>query len=81
MVQGFCINLGLASNISAEQRAIAQGLKLAWEMGLRKVVLEIDFKTSLGLIKSSPRGSLHHNIIPQIKEWMVKSWSCKLSHI
>lgn len=35
--------------------AIAHGLKLTWEMGFRKVVLETDSKTGLELIQNNPK--------------------------
>lgn len=80
-VKGFCINLGMASNVAAELLAILQGLKLAWDLGIRRVHLETDSLTGLELVMKEPRGSPHHNVIQEIRKQIKQQWECKVSHI
>ena len=53
--RGFCTNLGIISNVTAELWGIIRGLELAWEEGIRKIEVEIDSLTSIMLIKEENR--------------------------
>ncbi|KAF2287585.1 hypothetical protein GH714_001405 [Hevea brasiliensis] len=43
--------LGYCNSITAELPAVVHGLSLAWELGYRRVCVEIDYKASLELIR------------------------------
>ena len=38
-IGGFAVNIKIASNIAAELWAIIHGLDLAWEKGVKKVII------------------------------------------
>lgn len=56
------------------------GLKLAWNEGYRRVILETDSLTRVNLIKEGSEDSPYANIIHTIRQWLSKDWDCELVH-
>ncbi|MFQ6646169.1 hypothetical protein Gotur_019897 [Gossypium turneri] len=52
---GYSRNLGVNSVLEAELHAIVDGLQLAWEQGVRRLVIESDSKTTMDLILGNER--------------------------
>ncbi|CAI0375604.1 unnamed protein product [Linum tenue] len=50
-IKAFDVNLGGGSITHAELRGIAHGLRIAWDEGLRKVLLQTDSTTAISLLK------------------------------
>ena len=78
--RGFCTNLGIISNVTAELWGIIRGLELAWEEGIRKIEVEIDSLTSIMLIKEENREGPYANLVKMILEWVKRDWECKIIH-
>ncbi|KAK4283002.1 hypothetical protein QN277_000008 [Acacia crassicarpa] len=54
---GFLKKLGICDALNSELWAMAEGLSLAWDLGIRKVMLESDAASAVDLIKRSPSHS------------------------
>ncbi|CAN1192302.1 Putative ribonuclease H protein At1g65750 [Linum perenne] len=51
LVRAFCANIGDCSITRAELRAIVEGLKLAWSLGLRKVAVQTDSRAAVSILQ------------------------------
>ena len=79
-LKGFSANLGRSSNIAAELWAILLGLRLAWEQGYRRVVIELDAQVALTLINNASDESPYWNMVAGIRELLGYEWECCLEH-
>ncbi|CAN1154066.1 hypothetical protein LINPERPRIM_LOCUS40942, partial [Linum perenne] len=50
----FCANI-VNFNTIAELRAILEGLKLAWSLGIRKVVIQTDSQVAVSILQRRKR--------------------------
>ncbi|CAN1167000.1 Putative ribonuclease H protein At1g65750 [Linum perenne] len=50
-VRAFCGNIGDCSITRAELRAIVEGLKLAWSLGLRRIVVQTDSRAAVTILQ------------------------------
>ncbi|CAN1853756.1 Putative ribonuclease H protein At1g65750, partial [Linum perenne] len=64
----FASNFGRCSIMRAELRAATLGLSLAWDMGFRKVNLQIDSLAAIAAIKGNPESDTRHgHTIQQVR--------------
>ncbi|CAI9115790.1 OLC1v1016785C1 [Oldenlandia corymbosa var. corymbosa] len=75
-VKGFTMNVGTTTVTGAELWGVWQGLILAWEIGARKIIVEVDSSTAirLGSNQSNETG-VHDRLIKGIWELMDRDWS------
>ncbi|KAL4331434.1 hypothetical protein AHAS_Ahas13G0499700 [Arachis hypogaea] len=65
----------------AELWGVYYGLKTAWELGLRKVILEVDSKAVVDAIKGATDSNEHPKaIVRKIVELLQRKWQTKLVH-
>ncbi|CAN1779703.1 Putative ribonuclease H protein At1g65750 [Linum perenne] len=65
----------------AELRGAEIGLHIAWELGLRKVILELDSSSALAaILGSQPEDTRHGHIIQHIRNLRNRQWQVKLHH-
>ncbi|KAK4262419.1 hypothetical protein QN277_027981 [Acacia crassicarpa] len=79
-IAGFAKSIGVCNSYMAEEWAIYEGLNSAWDLGLRKVVVESDagdLVTNLLNLDSST-GSL---LAIRIKELLAREWTVVLCHV
>ena len=79
---GFLANLGSCSVLAAECWGVIHGLRLAWELGIRSVILEVDNSCVVNIIQgqtSCPLQSL--SLIHEIKSLLNKDWMVQVAHI
>ncbi|CAI9102941.1 OLC1v1001337C1 [Oldenlandia corymbosa var. corymbosa] len=58
-----------------------KGLHLAWEMGFRRVLMEIDSQCAVKLVSSNAEAvGIHRNLLKAIKELLNRSWEVRVSH-
>ncbi|CAN1123627.1 Putative ribonuclease H protein At1g65750, partial [Linum perenne] len=60
-VRAFCANIGDCSITRAELRAIVEGLKLAWSLGLRRVVVQTDSRAAVSILQKGV-GMQHQHV-------------------
>ncbi|CAI0389214.1 unnamed protein product [Linum tenue] len=80
-VKAFSANLGGGSITRAELAGIVHGLKLAWEEGARKVLLQTDSNTAVTLIASATTNHPHYTTVAEIRRWLERPWQVKIEHV
>ncbi|CAI0376601.1 unnamed protein product [Linum tenue] len=80
--KAFVCNLGRCSLTSAELKAAAIRLKIAWEEGHRKVELNLDSKTAISIILGSEDDDHRHGLLAaSIRVLLNLDWEVKISHV
>ncbi|XP_010522729.1 PREDICTED: uncharacterized protein LOC104801226 isoform X2 [Tarenaya hassleriana] len=81
-VCGYVVNLKNLSELSADLWAVYQGLKLLWDRGFRKVIVET---TSLNALEALNANSLpfqqSNSILQRCKDMLLKNWECRICAI
>ncbi|CAN1767816.1 Putative ribonuclease H protein At1g65750 [Linum perenne] len=78
----FAANLGVCSIMRAELRAADIGLMIAWDLGFRRVHLQLDSISAVHAICSDiDEDSRHSQTIRSIQERLKKDWVVHISHI
>ncbi|CAN0916842.1 Putative ribonuclease H protein At1g65750 [Linum grandiflorum] len=81
-VKAFAANLGSCSITRAEMRAIVDGLKLAWTLGIRRIRVQSDSRTAIAIFaNASDLDHQHAALVMQFKELCSRQWEVHLSHI
>ncbi|CAN1806610.1 Putative ribonuclease H protein At1g65750 [Linum perenne] len=82
LVRAFCANIGDCSITRAELRAIVEGLKLAWSLGLRKVAVQTDSRAAVSILQ---RGigmkHQHEALVAEFIDLSLREWDVQLSHV
>ncbi|CAN0905907.1 Putative ribonuclease H protein At1g65750 [Linum grandiflorum] len=77
----FAVNFGSCSITSAELRAALHGLRLAWEMGYRRVSLQVDSLVVLSYLQNTDVADLRHkSCVEDLKELLRRNWTVYVSH-
>ncbi|CAN1120124.1 Putative ribonuclease H protein At1g65750 [Linum perenne] len=78
----FSTNLGVFSIMRAELRATEIGFRIAWDMGLRKVQLQMDSLAAAAAINGETDVNLRHKrTLHNIRELRQRNWETSISHI
>ncbi|CAN0876743.1 Putative ribonuclease H protein At1g65750 [Linum grandiflorum] len=81
-VKAFTSNLGSCSITRAEIQAIVDGLKLAWNLGIRRIQVQSDSMTAISiLVKDSELRHQHAALVLQFQELCSRHWEVNISHI
>ncbi|CAN1748078.1 Putative ribonuclease H protein At1g65750 [Linum perenne] len=80
-LEAFAANLGTCSIMRAELRAAEIGLHIVWDLGVRKVILELDSSAALAsILGSDSEDTRHGHIIQQICMLRDRQWQVKIQH-
>ncbi|XP_025704008.1 uncharacterized protein [Arachis hypogaea] len=80
-VAGFMANLRTCSAFQAELWGVCYALKTAWDLGFKRVELEVDSRTVYEAITKGRRLNQHpNNLIRSINIWLKKQWSVEIRH-
>ncbi|CAN1828315.1 Putative ribonuclease H protein At1g65750 [Linum perenne] len=78
----FAANLDRCSIMRAEVRVAEFGLCIAWDMGFRKVHLQLDSSAGVAaILGESESDSRHGRTLQIIEELRNRNWEIKISHI
>ncbi|KAK8678247.1 hypothetical protein V6N13_143753 [Hibiscus sabdariffa] len=66
--------VGVCSVLEAELRGVAVGLRLAWDVGIRVVLLKVDNGDVARIIRDKARVSDLHGLVPTIRELVDRDW-------
>ncbi|CAN1837534.1 Putative ribonuclease H protein At1g65750 [Linum perenne] len=81
-LRAFCANIGTCSITRAEIKAIVEGLKIAWHIGIRKIAIQSDSKAAVTILQNSEVStSPHRALIAEFHELRSRDWVVSLSHI
>ncbi|CAI0464258.1 unnamed protein product [Linum tenue] len=81
MLQAFSVNLGGGSITHAELAGIEQGMRLAWEMGIRKLAVQTDSATAISLIQEDPSSHPHRMLVKSIRRSLSLEWEVTIDHV
>ncbi|CAN1186310.1 Putative ribonuclease H protein At1g65750 [Linum perenne] len=73
-IAAFSTNLGRCSITRAELRGIIGGLNLAWDVGARRVMVQVDSRAAVSLISNAREVTLIHQLLN-------REWEVTISHI
>ncbi|CAN1801839.1 Putative ribonuclease H protein At1g65750 [Linum perenne] len=77
-IAAFAANFGRCSIMRAELRAPALSLERAWNLGLRKVQIQLDSKAAIDAINNNLDSSGRHNqTLHRIRELCNRNWDVK----
>ncbi|CAN1811165.1 Putative ribonuclease H protein At1g65750 [Linum perenne] len=81
-VQAFCANIGNCSITRAEIKAIVEGMKMAWSLGIRKLNIQSDSRVEIGILSSDPSISHQHRaLVAEFHDYQNREWEVSLSHV
>ncbi|CAN1162580.1 Putative ribonuclease H protein At1g65750 [Linum perenne] len=62
-IAAFATNLGTCSIMRAELRSIVEGMKLAWDKSIRRLLIETDSKAAVDMLSSLESSNNQHVIL------------------
>lgn len=79
---GFAPNIGVCSIARAELWGVLDGLAVAWEHGVRKVVCEVDSKFVFDLLHEQGMiANDYFNLVWLIRDLLAKEWGVEIRHV
>lgn len=76
----FSKNIGCCSIINAEMWGVLDGLHLAWNLGIEKLVLEMDSIEAIQLIQTNSTEQHHSVVLRAIKGLLQLDWIIQIKH-
>ncbi|CAI0472952.1 unnamed protein product [Linum tenue] len=81
-IAAFACNLGICSITRAELRGAAEGLQLAWDLGFRRVRVELDSRCAIHLLSSNAHSDHQHSAITdRIQALCKRDWEVVFYHV
>lgn len=81
-VGGYVRNIGSCSISYDELWGLLDGLGLAWDNGIRKLLVEVDGQYVRGVVTSAGTAdNVHAHFIHDIKSMLGRDWSVVIQHI
>ncbi|CAL1394173.1 unnamed protein product [Linum trigynum] len=81
MLKAFSMNLGGGSITHVELASIKRGLCISWDMGLRKLVIQIDSVTTILLIQVDTSSHPHRMPLKSIRRFLALDWEITIGHV
>ncbi|CAN1743223.1 Putative ribonuclease H protein At1g65750 [Linum perenne] len=78
----FSYNLGRCSITRAELRGAVHGLSIAWNLGYRRVLVQMDSAAAIAILEA--KGEIDHQHameVIQYRELLTRDWTVKIKHI
>ncbi|XP_016178547.1 uncharacterized protein LOC107621000 [Arachis ipaensis] len=82
-VAGFIANLGNCNVIHAELKGVFHGLEMAWDLGMRRMIVEMDFKEGVEFItrrKEDEERCCYNPLIQEIRRIKNRPWELQFRH-
>ncbi|KAK8515836.1 hypothetical protein V6N12_016142 [Hibiscus sabdariffa] len=78
---GFYRKVGVCSVLGAELWGVTEGLRLAWDAGIRVVLLEVDNSDVAQKVQDKAQVSGLHGLVPTIHELVGRDWVVRVRQI
>lgn len=78
---GFLKNLGSCCAAQAEPWGMLEGLKLCWEAGFRRVVVEVDSLGVLRQIEGLDSNESRVRLQVNVKDWRREDWNTRITYV
>ncbi|KAL9443990.1 hypothetical protein AB3S75_017211 [Citrus x aurantiifolia] len=81
-ISGFCMRIGESSTLMAELWGLYQGLILAWDTGIKRLLVEVDSLCVTQMIsKQVVVPNVFHTLIVAVQELLRRNWQIAITHI
>ncbi|XP_055960979.1 uncharacterized protein LOC126672148 [Mercurialis annua] len=80
-IGSFSMCIGKDSVLGAEFRGVYFGLLLGWNLGVRKVIMEVDNKQVVDKINSASSAAEFSNILAAIRGLLARDWTVIITHV
>ncbi|CAN1821545.1 Putative ribonuclease H protein At1g65750 [Linum perenne] len=82
-VLAYTMNLGVCTITRAELRGALEGIRRAWESGVRKLEIQIDSQAVVAILRETSSEITHSHALEvlEFQEWMGRDWEVKLSRV
>ncbi|KAH9666802.1 putative ribonuclease H protein [Citrus sinensis] len=81
-ISGFCMRIGESSVLMAELWGLYQGLILAWDVGIKRLLVEVDSLCITQIIsKQVVVPNVFHALIVAVHELLSRNWQIAITHI
>ncbi|CAN1752414.1 Putative ribonuclease H protein At1g65750 [Linum perenne] len=80
-IRAFTANIGDCSITRAELSAIVQGLRMAWSMGIRRIIVQSDSQTGISLLHREDTDHQHASLISEFLELKARGWDIRIDHV
>ncbi|CAN1129038.1 Putative ribonuclease H protein At1g65750 [Linum perenne] len=80
-IQAFTANIGDCSITRAELTAIVQGMKLAWSLGIRRIIVQSDSCTAISILSRAALDNQHAALVSDFLELKARSWEVSIVHV
>ncbi|XP_050222138.1 uncharacterized protein LOC126672232 [Mercurialis annua] len=77
----FSMTIGYDSVLGAEFKGAYHGLLLAWNLGCRRVILEVDNKMVVEKVNSNEMAGHHSNLLCAVRALIARNWEVKVQHV
>ncbi|CAN1137163.1 Putative ribonuclease H protein At1g65750, partial [Linum perenne] len=82
LISAFAANLGVCSIMRAELRGIVEGMRLAWDRGIRKLCIQSDSKAAVSILsKVDDLDHRHASLVEQFQALKNRDWEVSIHHI
>ncbi|CAI0427145.1 unnamed protein product [Linum tenue] len=81
MLPAFSTDLGDGSITHVELAGIKQGLRIAWDMGIRKLAFQTDSVTTVSLIQEDPSIHPHRMLLKSNRRFLSLEWEVTIEHV
>ncbi|CAN1830445.1 Putative ribonuclease H protein At1g65750 [Linum perenne] len=73
--------MGDCSITRADMGAIVQGMKLAWDLGIRKLLVQFDSKVAVAILQKEDTDHQHAILASEFRELFSRRWDVSLTHV
>ncbi|CAN1148968.1 Putative ribonuclease H protein At1g65750 [Linum perenne] len=81
-VTTFAANLGVCSITRVELRGILEGMKLTWNKGIKKLMIQSDSKATIGMLSTRrSKNNQHASLIEEFYDLLSRDWHVSIHHI
>ena len=82
-IHGFSAKIDIIDVLAAELHAMRFGLSLAWDLGHRNILCEIDSKEAVRLTTADafPYFHIHGTVLADIRALLQRQWNVRVSHM
>ncbi|CAN1134643.1 Putative ribonuclease H protein At1g65750 [Linum perenne] len=82
LVRAFSANVGNCSITRAELRAVVEGLKIAWSLGIRKVTIQSDSAAAVAMLQAGGNPTHRHAaLVAEFQALRARQWEVSIAHI
>lgn len=80
-LRGFSVKLNKTSPVALEFRAVIEGLKMCWLLGIKSVVVESDARTVIMAINTKQTIIKCRHLLRELQELLTHDWEIKFEHV